>query len=334
VSLTRTDGGGLVGAVSRVDDVVGMARGSWTRRAPLPVATAEVGVAELNGKVYVVGGTASRDAGTPSAASTLVLCYDPPSDHWDELTPLPFQASHAAVTAMGGLLYVIGGLSGNVHLGPHREAVVYDPASGEWAELPSLPNPRGSMGVAAVDGAIHVFGGHDSSRIETITAPDGYQLQVGVGTVAIHDVYSPGQAAWDAAAPLQGPSRDHMGVAVLNGLVHVFGGRVNDYSDMLERHDVYDPRSDTWTSAAPLPEPRSAGAFTVLQGLAIYAGGECRPGGAIFSPDTDTWTELTPLPEARHAFGGATVGNTAFFAGGALVCGGGASSDLLTFTFT
>jgi N-acetylneuraminic acid mutarotase len=127
----------------------------------------------------------------------------------------------------------------------------------------------------------------------------------------------------------------------LNGKVHLFGGRTADVSDNLDRHDVYDPKTNTWTPAAPLPRPRSAGAYAVLDGRIIYAGGECKPGGAPFSPNTyddvtaydprtDRWTSLTQLPQGRHAFGAATVNNVAYFVGGAPVCAGGAMTDMLS----
>ena len=82
----------------------------------------------------------------------------------------------------------------------------------------------------------------------------------------------------------------------------------------------------------------------MLNGLIIYAGGECKPGGEIasrnafedvsaYNPKTDTWVPLTPLPQGRHAFGAATAADVAYFAGGALVCGGGVSTtELLGMT--
>lgn len=38
-------------------DSVTAGSGTWANKAQLPVGMAEVGVAELNGKIYVVGGT-------------------------------------------------------------------------------------------------------------------------------------------------------------------------------------------------------------------------------------------------------------------------------------
>lgn len=317
-----------------------MPNGTWTRKAPIPVAIAEVGAGQVEGKIYVVGGTVESGA---FCASNLM--YDPAKDRWEERAPLPQAMSHIGVTQLGGKLYAIGGLTGNVHVGPKASAFVYDPKLDSWTELAPLSSPRGAMAVAACDGKIHVFGGHNSAKVEKVSAPGEPEMTIGIGTVNAHEIYDVPSDRWSQGAPLPGPSRDHMGVAVVDEKIHVFGGRINDYSDMLDRHDVYDPKTDGWTSAAPLPRPRSAGAFTMLNGLIIYAGGECKPGGQPFSanafddvtaydPKAEAWETLTPLPMGRHAFGAATLDAVAYFAGGALLCGGGATTnDLLALAF-
>ena len=317
---------------------------AWGTLASLPVPVAEVGVGQLHSCLHVIGGTSEPKGGEPTSVSAYNMAFDPSTNRWAQRAPLPKAASHVGVTELDGKLYAIGGLSDNVHLGPHREAFVYDPIKDDWAEIAPLPSARGSIAVAAVAGRVHALGGHDSSKVLEMSPPGGPLLRVGIGTVKTHDVYDPARGEWSAGAPLPGPPRDHMGIAVLDGRIHVFGGRVNDYSDMLDRHDVYDPTAQRWTVAAPLPRPRSAGAFVVLDGLIVYAGGECKPGGEPFTanafddvtaydPENGTWLALPPLPGARHAFGGATIGKLAYFAGGSLLCGGGKTTDeLLTLS--
>ena len=317
--------------------------GTWTRKAPMPVAVSEVGMTEVDGKICVVGGTEQGEG--EEVASTLNLMYDPTTDRWQKRAALPRALSHVGVVGCRGKLYAIGGLAGNVHIGPQSLAAVYDPMFDRWDELPPLSSPRGSVAVAAVSGRIHAIGGRSSEKVVKVSTPGRPDMLVGIGTVTTHEVYDLAAGRWSQGRPLPGPSRDHMGIAVLDGKIHVFGGRINDYSDMLDRHDVYDPVTDTWTSAAALPRPRSAGASAVLNGLVIYAGGECKPGGQPFSANafedvsaydltTDSWSALAPLPRARHAFGGATVSGRAYFAGGSLVCGGGVSTDLLSLTLS
>jgi N-acetylneuraminic acid mutarotase len=318
--------------------------GTWTKRAPLPVPIAEVGVGELEGKVYVVGGSEQIGRNAPTGSSTHNMMYDPATDRWQERAPLPQALGHVGVTELGGKLYAIGGFTADVHMNPQSVALVYDPRIDRWDKLRPLSSPRGSVGVASVDDKIHIFGGRNSAKVVKRSTPGAADMFIGIGTVTTHEIYDPDKDEWSESTPLPGPPRDHMGIAVLDGKIHVFGGRINDFSDMLVRHDVYDPKANKWTSAAPLPRPRSAGAFTVLNGLILYAGGECKPGGEVatrnafedvnaYDPKTDTWATLTPLPQGRHAFGAATVSGVAYFAGGALVCGGGVSTtDLLALS--
>lgn len=335
---------GIVLSLILVQPVSAQTHGTWTRKAPSPHAVAEVGVAAVEGKIYVVGGgVQSEKSGGIPVISGLNLMYDPASDSWRELAALPRALSHVAVTAWSGKLYAFGGFTRDVHIDPQSSAFVYDPKSDRWNELASLSSARGSMAVAAVAGKIHLFGGRRSDKVVKVIMPGGQELSVGEGTVTTHDIYDPATGQWAVGKALPGPPRDHMGVAVLDGKVHLFGGRINDFTDLLDRHDVYDPKTDTWASAAALPHPRSAGAYTVLRGLIVYAGGECKPGGqpgtpsvfddvTAYDPKTDSWMTLTPLPQARQAFGAATVGDIAYFVGGAQLCGGGASSDLLALT--
>src|SRR5579884_2596697 len=78
--------------------------GQWSMRTPMPVGRSEVGVAELDGKVYVVGGYASGNVDQP-----LNQVYDPISDGWQTLAPLPRGLNHVAVVGFDHQLYAFGG---------------------------------------------------------------------------------------------------------------------------------------------------------------------------------------------------------------------------------
>lgn len=291
-------------------------QGSWSRKAPLLAKRAEVGVAGLDGKIYVVGGTTPGDQASP-----LNQEYDPASDRWRDRAPLPHGLSHPGVGALNHKLYAIGGFSGGgVHVGALDLVFEYDPAKDAWRSLAPLSSPRGSVGVAAVDGKIHAIGGRGLDKM----------------TVATHQVYDPSTAKWIEAAPLP-TARDHMGVIVVDRKIHVIGGRTAGSSDNTNLHDVYDPATHSWRSAAPLLTARSSGAATFYHGLILYAGGECKDGKTFseneaYDSKTNRWLALSPLPPGRHAFGAAAIGEYAYFTGGALGCGGGSPSDeLLVF---
>lgn len=312
----------------------------WTPRSSLPVAMAEIGVTSLDGKIYVVGGTEQRVSGPPIWNSRLMLTYDPATDKWTQLARLPIGLTHVGVAAVGGKVYAIGGFTTPIHLKPKNVAFSYDPKTNRWRRIADISSARGSIATVAIGGRLHVFGGHIGTEIvELPSQPGTPPMSQSFGLVTTHQIYDPTSERWSAGAPEPLPARDHAGVVLLRGKVHLFGGRTRDVVDNVARHDVYDPRTDTWSTAAPLPKPRSSGAYTVLSGKIIYAGGECRPGGtpgsantfddvSVYDPATDRWTTVTPLPAARHAFGAATVGTTAYFIGGAATCGGGTSRNV------
>ncbi|RLL68063.1 kelch-like protein [Streptomyces sp. Z26] len=323
-------------------------RARWRTRNPLPVARAEVAVAALGGRVYVVGGTTQRDGEAPVWATTTVHAYDPRRDRWTERAPLPRPLTHVGVAALDGRLYAFGGFTTAVHLNPQPDAYVYDPRRDRWHRLPDMPEALGSVGVAAVGGRLHLLGGRDSRRVVT---PPGSPVSLGMGTVRSHHVYDPRRRTYAPAPPLPGDARDHAGVAVLGGRVHVVGGRVEDIVDNLTRHDVYDAARRTWSRAAPLPVARSAGAAVVLDGRLVYAGGECRPGAddgtgegggggtgagggtygdvTVYDPRAGRWDTVAGLPGSRHGFGAAALDGRAYFTAGSPDCGGGASTGTL-----
>ncbi|MFD6562741.1 Kelch repeat-containing protein [Micromonospora profundi] len=307
-------------------------RAVWSDRAPMSTARAEVGVAALGGRVYVVGGTVQSGDEQPTWATTLVTSYDPHTDRWRQHAPLPRPLTHVGVAGLNGKLYAFGGFTDIVHMHPQQVAYAYDPLRDAWSRLPDMPQKLGSVGVAAVNGKLHLLGGRDSRTVVTLPDPP---ISIGYGTVRTHLVFDPARRSWSTAAPLPVEPRDHAGVAVVGDRVHVFGGRVAEGEDNLARHDVYDTRTRRWSRAAPLPTPRSAGAAVVLDGRIVYAGGECRPDETTYDdvtaydPRKDRWTTLSPLPQGRHGLGAARVGDRGYFMAGALTCGGGASADTL-----
>ena len=68
-----------------------MSPGKWIPLAPMPTARQEVAVAEVNGRIFVIGGF-----GSDSEAVATVEVYDPASDRWETRTPLPAPTHHAA----------------------------------------------------------------------------------------------------------------------------------------------------------------------------------------------------------------------------------------------
>jgi Kelch motif len=190
--------------------------GTWTQKASLPVARAEVGVAALDGQVFVIGGIEQADQGPPRSASTSTMACDPASNTWQNRAPLPQALSHGGVAAPDGERYAGGGFVEVVHIGPQNGVFDYYSGADQWSELPDSSSPLGSTKVAAVGGKIHIFGGCKSDRIVRISPPGAPDLFAGFGTVRTHKIYDPKSGSWSPEASIPGAARNHMGTAFVN----------------------------------------------------------------------------------------------------------------------
>ena len=82
----------------------------WSKKKPMKLASHHVAFTSLNNKIYAFGGFVLPEAG-PAAwkAVNNAWEYDPASDEWKELAPMPTKRGAAAAAAAGGKLYVTGG---------------------------------------------------------------------------------------------------------------------------------------------------------------------------------------------------------------------------------
>jgi N-acetylneuraminic acid mutarotase len=133
-------------------------------------------------------------------------------------------------------------------------------------------------------------------------------------------------------------ARDHVAIGVVDGKIHVAGGRFGASTEKTDMHDIYDPKTNTWTSGPPLPTPRSGLAGTVYKGLFLVLGGELPPGHTFpeneaYDVKSNSWRTLAPMPEGRHATAAVTDGANVYLAAGSLKPGAGAVTNQ-TIVFT
>lgn len=98
-------GGRAGGAIAA--DVFAFDGAAWTTRAPMPTARAGMACGVVDGRVIVVGGE-----GNPAASSGVfpeAEAYDPATDTWTALDPMPTPRHGMGAAAVGATLYVPGG---------------------------------------------------------------------------------------------------------------------------------------------------------------------------------------------------------------------------------
>lgn len=274
--------------------------GEWAHRAELLAPNSEFAVAELGGRLYILGGY-------PASRETVrtVQVYDIASDQWSFGPDLPTPNNHGMAVAVNGRVFLIGGQTSAAGGDSYVDTVYeLDPAAGAWVERAPMPTRR-SAGVAVVlDGLIYVAGGRP---------PRGHDFAV----------YDPEADSWQVLPDL--PSqRNHIAGAAIAGRVHVVGGRLEGgfRSDQTPAHEVYDPATGAWGVAAPMLRPRSGMNSVLADGCLHVWGGESGAGmfadHDYYDPVADRWTALPAMPLPVHGVTGA-----AFVEGLIHVPGGG-----------
>jgi N-acetylneuraminic acid mutarotase len=106
------------GAGGQTLDVYTPATDSWVSRAPLPRARWSAAGVAINGKLYVIGGFAGAPGTTAAVATTSV--YDPASNSWTHVAPMPSARTGNAAARLGtgtaARIELVGSGPGNNHL--------------------------------------------------------------------------------------------------------------------------------------------------------------------------------------------------------------------------
>jgi N-acetylneuraminic acid mutarotase len=193
----------------------------WTIGPRLPFEAGSSASAVIDGKIYVGGGI----DGSSTIADAAV--YDPATEIWSSIAPMPYPRNHAASGTDGERWYVFGGRGpgsgdGNEVANGFADVQVYDPATDSWTVSgngPAAPAPlpvgRGGMGKAPfVDGRFYVIGG------ETRDGPGANEH----GVYDRVDIYDPVANLWTEGPPLARARHGIYPVVVGNRRVLVAGG--------------------------------------------------------------------------------------------------------------
>lgn len=274
--------------------------GHWITRTPMPTPRQEIPHALINGKIYVPGGIVNN-SGIPTNS---VEVYDPSTDSWSEISPMPEALHHHTAVELNGKLYIIGGYNAQLFSSQTDKVQEYDPQTGIWTEKQSLPYPIASHTSAALDGMIYLFGGRNGNTLLNNSL-----------------VYDPQTNNWNVLTNMPYLS-EHLACAVLDTFVCVFAGR--NFTQNFKKFFIYYPMQDEWIEMPDMPTARSGLAAATLNGRVYVFGGEI-PGvyeeNEEFNFITNQWRQVRSMPTPRHGIGAVTVGDTIYIIGGARVQG-------------
>ncbi len=142
-------------------------KNQWRVGAPMPVSRSEFDAVVLGNLVYVIGGNIisttahSTAAKVESMPATLVSTYDPQTEEWHTVAPLPAPRIDFTAVARNGKIYVIGGTDRWITGSAQKDLFIYDPLRDEWTLGPTLPNARAGLRSTRWENTIFVIGGYD-----------------------------------------------------------------------------------------------------------------------------------------------------------------------------
>lgn len=252
--------------------------GEWTEKADIPIGRYGMGVAEVDGKIYVAGGF---DA--PWEILNTLEVYDPANNTWETMATPAQKIFSNAMASVNGKIYIIGGMDGNVTIPTLDE---YDPVTDKWSRKASMSKGRSWLTAVVVDGIIYAIGGRETR--EKLYSE-------------IVEAYDPATDKWTRKADL--PVMTTCAASVMDGKIYIMGLRTSKQTIDPSVFE-YDPELDIWTQKSDMPTPRvgisvakvgghiyAIGGTTTLIPLAKVATVE------IYDPKTDTWSNGVDLPE-------------------------------------
>jgi N-acetylneuraminic acid mutarotase len=307
--------------------------GQWVRKSNSIKPRSDLSESIVyNSKLYTFMGFMDHQYHTEPSSEV----YDPATDTWTALAPIPDNASrtHQRAVLIDNTVWQICGRVGT-NPGPLTSDIwIYNITTDSWSKGPELRDPETGQpllwaagGAALLGRTLHLFGGFVINACNNDQSK--YHLTLDVDKW-LADPSKP--AKWmNYLAPLP-IKRNHLSTVVLGGKIYAIGGQFgHDCGGGKEQRysHVYDPATDTWTELPLLPDGRShaEGASFAIDGKIYIVGGQNGKGRStnavtIFDPagnnGAGSWTDDPSLALPYNYEGGSSkvIGNTFIYAEG------------------
>ena len=226
---------------------------TWATKAPMPTARSDVDLVAVGDYLYAIGGRSGPDGQVTRRAD--VERYDPATDTWQSMTPMPTPRNAHATVAYGDKIYVMGGNNGPPNGSLVLAAVeVYDPSTDSWSQTSNMPAPADGITAAVSGDRVYVFG-HS------------------VGREIIFE-YAPATDTWREITPQNAVLFSHSSAIARDGKVYVMGGHLA--GGVSTRAYEYDPSENSLHSLHEMPTPRVNTATVAVPNGVCAVGGFSR----------------------------------------------------------
>jgi N-acetylneuraminic acid mutarotase len=243
----------------------------WTKKQPMPRPAHHAALAAVNGKIYAFGGfVAPATTAVPLGAAWEPIDnayeFNPATDSWKPLPPLPGKRGSAIAAEVGGKIYVIGGattMEGSedpffTAFGPARVLGtndVYDPATNKWESRNPMSVARNHAFSGVVNGKIYVIGGRT-----------GQGFILSATNTNVVEEYDPATNMWSIPKERMPTARSGGASGTDGRRIYVAGGEVTTTAlvGAYRAVEAYDPATNSWTSLPSMPMPRHGVAGAVI----------------------------------------------------------------------
>ena len=254
---------------------------TWTAKKNMLVPAHHATAVALDDRVYVFGGFVGRPGTKGWQPIANAFVYDPATDSWKELAPMPTPRGSACAVVVDGKIHVIGGAHANIPGKPGNEPLwagvpqivvgtveEYDPASNTWRTRAPMPTGRNHFFAAEVDGKIYAINGRLGTSF--VTASD---------VTDIVEEYDPKTDTWRYMGRSPTKRGDVAG-GVHNGQIYVTGGEYEEPRGKVTfwAFEAYDPKANVWRSLPHVQIARHGG-------VAAFIGNEFHVAGGSFQSD-------------------------------------------------
>jgi N-acetylneuraminic acid mutarotase len=239
----------------------------WTKKHQMALPSHHVAFTTYRDKIYAFGGFVLPESSPPGwLPINNAWEYDPGTDTWKALAPMPSKRGSALAAVVGDKIYVVGGatiIPGSKETAvfpthPHMSVGTveeYDPATNTWRERSAMPTPRNHAAIGVVNGKIYVIGGRVGAAFIGLASD-----------ISVVEEYDPATDQWSGPRARMPIARSAIGAAVYRGRIYVAGGEYQDPHMMatFRALEAYDPASNTWTEMPPMPVSRHGLAVGVI----------------------------------------------------------------------
>lgn len=267
----------------------------WVIPSPvsnMETATASSNCVACNDKIYIFGGIM-----TGSICSDSAKAYDPKTDYYADLRPLPTGAWGFGCVESEGKIYIFGGYkNGAIHI---YDYYMYDPLTNVYTTLGKQASPKVNAYYASLNGKIYIFGGLFGEYVRV--------------TLSIYDIET---NTFSLSTNMKNDRKSGC-CEVFGEEIYLFGGE--NGAESLSSSIAYNIQTKEYRDLTSLPKNKVYMSCELV-GDKIYifggAGGGTHSDALSYDPQTDRYEPLQSMRTGISHTACAKIGNRIYIFGG------------------